>query len=78
MKIKKLNLIKNLYLIIKKNRLESNFPHPKIIKKLKKVKKILIDDGKFLFKVIGKSKNSVITKCKSQNCIKKIIKVFIS
>ena len=46
-----------------------NFPHPKIIKKLKKGNKILIDDGKFLFKVIGKQKNLIITKCKSQNCI---------
>ncbi len=45
-----------------------NFPYPKILKKLKKGDKILIDDGKFLFKVIGKTKNAVITKCKSQNC----------
>ena len=47
-----------------------NFPYPKILKKLKKGNKILIDDGKFLFSVIRK-KNSVITKCKSQNCITK-------
>ena len=45
-----------------------NFPYPKILKKLKKGDKILIDDGKFLFKVIGKNKSAVITKCKSQNC----------
>ena len=45
-----------------------NFPYPTVIKKLKKGNKILIDDGKFLFKVIGKQKNSIITKCKSQNC----------
>ncbi len=45
------------------------FPYPKILKKLKKGNKILLDDGKFLFIVTGKSKNSVITKCKSQNCI---------
>ena len=48
-----------------------NFPHPNILKKLKIGKKILIDDGKFIFKVIGKSKNAVITKCKSQNCVLK-------
>ena len=45
------------------------FPYPKIIKKLKKGNKILIDDGKYLFSVIGKKGNSVITKCRSQNCI---------
>ena len=53
------------------NNLRINFPHPNILKKLKIGKKILIDDGKFIFKVIGKSKNAVITKCKSQNCILK-------
>ena len=45
-----------------------NFPYPKILKKLKKGNKILLDDGKFLFTVIGKKKSSIITKCKSQNC----------
>ena len=39
-----------------------NFPYPKIIKKLKKGNKILIDDGKYLFSVIGKKGNSIITK----------------
>tara|TARA_X000001036_G_scaffold391503_1_gene389800 strand:+ start:2102 stop:3514 length:1413 start_codon:yes stop_codon:yes gene_type:complete len=53
------------------NKLRINFPHPNILKKLKIGKKILIDDGKFIFKIIGKSKNAVITKCKSQNCILK-------
>ena len=48
-----------------------NFPYPKILKRLKKGNKILIDDGKFLFKVIGKKKNSIITKCLSHNCILK-------
>tara|TARA_B100000575_G_scaffold280832_1_gene270795 strand:+ start:1021 stop:2436 length:1416 start_codon:yes stop_codon:yes gene_type:complete len=48
-----------------------NFPYPKILKRLKKGNKILIDDGKFLFKVVGKKKNSVITKCLSHNCILK-------
>ena len=81
MKIKKLVLIKNLYLIIKKtpgdHSQRVNFPYPKIIKKLKKGNKILIDDGKYLFSVIGKKGNSVITKCRSQNCILKVIKVFM-
>ena len=52
------------------------FPYPKIIKKLKKGNKILIDDGKYLFSVIGKKGNSVLTKCRSQNCIIKSNKSF--
>ncbi len=44
-----------------------NFPYPNILKKLKKGNKILIDDGKFTFLVIGKKKNLVTTICKSQN-----------
>ena len=41
----------------KKNSRESiNFPYPNIIKKIKKNSKILIDDGKFSFKVISKKK----------------------
>ena len=51
------------------NSKRTNFPYPKILKKLKKGNKILVDDGKYLFLVIGKSKNSIIAKCKSQNCI---------
>ncbi len=47
------------------------FPHPKIFKKIKKGNKILIDDGKFLFTVIAKKNLSIITKCKSYNCILK-------
>ena len=53
------------------NNLRINFPHPNILKKLKIGKIILIDDGKFIFRIIGKSKNAVITKCKSQNCLLK-------
>ena len=45
-----------------------NFPYPKILKKLKKGNKILIDDGKFTFVVISKKGLSVKTICKSQNC----------
>jgi pyruvate kinase len=44
------------------------FPYPKILKKLKKGNKILIDDGKFTFIVTKKVGNSVTTICKSQNC----------
>ena len=45
-----------------------SFPYPKILKKLKKGNKILIDDGKFTFNVIGKKGTSIKTICKSQNC----------
>ncbi len=48
-----------------------SFPHSKIFKKIKKGNKILIDDGKFLFIVISKKNSSIITKCKSHNCILK-------
>ena len=53
-----------------------NFPYPSILKKLKKGNKILIDDGKYLFSVIGKKGNSIITKCKSQNCVLRSNKSF--
>jgi len=45
-----------------------SFAYPKILRKLKKGNKILIDDGKFTFVVVKKIGNSVITVCKSQNC----------
>jgi pyruvate kinase len=45
-----------------------NFPYPKILKKLRKGNKILIDDGKFTFLVTGKKETAVTTICKSQNC----------
>ena len=48
-----------------------NFPYPKILKKLKKGNKILIDDGKFTFVVTGKKGLAVTTVCKSQNCFMK-------
>ena len=44
------------------------FPYPKILNRLKKGNKILIDDGKFIFIVLKKIGNSVTTVCKSQNC----------
>ena len=60
------------YIFDNKNELGNNnritFPYPKILKKIKKGNKILIDDGKFSFVVIKKINNSVVTVCKSQNC----------
>jgi len=48
-----------------------NFPYPKILNKLKKGNKILIDDGKFTFVVTSKKGLAVTTICKSQNCYMK-------
>ena len=45
------------------------FNYPKILKKIKRGNKILLDDGKFIFIVIKKTKNTVTTVCKSQNCL---------
>ena len=44
------------------------FPYQRILKKLKKGNKILVDDGKFVFVVIKKENQSVTTICKSKNC----------
>ena len=46
-----------------------SFLYPKILKKLKKGNKILLDDGKYIFKIVKKNTNSVTTICKSNNCI---------
>ena len=51
--------------------LRVNFPYPKILNKLKKGNKILIDDGKYLFSVVRKVGNSIITKCRSESCVLK-------
>ncbi len=48
-----------------------NFPYPNLIKKIRKGGRVLIDDGKFLFKVIKVKTNMLITTCKSNNCILK-------
>ena len=48
--------------------LRISFPYPKILKKLKRGNKILVDDGKFTFVVIKKKGSVVSTICKSQNC----------
>ena len=77
-KIKKENqkiIFNQNYIFDTKNELGNNkritFPYPKILKKLKKGNKILIDDGKFTFVVIKRTGNSVTTICKSQNCYMK-------
>jgi len=44
------------------------FPYPSILKKLKKGNKILLDDGKYSFKVIKKVKNGAQTVCQSTGC----------
>jgi len=44
------------------------FSYPSILKKLKVGNKILLDDGKFSFKVIKKIKNGVVTVCQNHNC----------
>ncbi len=60
------------YIFDNKNNIGDNnrvkFPFPKILKKIKKGHKILLDDGKYVFVVVGTKKNQIITKCKSQNC----------
>ena len=60
------------YIFDNKDKLGDNnrvtFPHPKILQKLKKGNKILIDDGKFVFIVVKKSQGSVTALCKTQNC----------
>ncbi len=44
-----------------------NLPYPKLIKKIRKGNIVLIDDGKFAFKVTRANRKSIITKCLSQN-----------
>ena len=43
--------------------------HSEIYRNIKKGNLILIDDGKYLFRVIKKNKKSIITLCESKNCI---------
>jgi len=51
-------------------------PYSFVIRKIKKNNIILIDDGKFAFKVLRKTSNNIITRCLSQNCILKSNKSF--
>ncbi len=70
----KINFDQKFIFDLKKNPGDTNrvnFPYPNILKKIRKGGKILVDDGKFLFKVIKANSNMLITKCKSNNCILK-------
>ena len=70
------NLIKikkNQNFIFDLNKQEGNssrvsIPHSFIFKKIKKNNIVLVDDGKYAFKVLRKNKKSILTKCLSQNC----------
>ena len=44
------------------------FPYPSILRRLKKGNKILLDDGKFPFKIIKKLPNGILTVSQSRNC----------
>ena len=44
------------------------FPYPSILRRLKKGNKILLDDGKFSFKIIKKLPNGILTVSQSRNC----------
>ena len=48
-----------------------NLPHYFVLKKIKKNNILLVDDGKYAFKVLKKSSKSVITRCLSQSFILK-------
>ncbi len=52
-------------------------PYPEIFKKIKKSNKILIDDGKFVFKIIKLSKNSIQTVCQNDCIIKNFKSIHI-
>ena len=52
-------------------------PYPEIFKKIKKSNKILIDDGKFVFKITKPSKNSIQTVCQNDCIIKNFKSIHI-
>jgi pyruvate kinase len=52
-------------------------PYPEIFKKIKKSNKILIDDGKFVFKITKLSKNSIQTTCQNDCVIKNFKSIHI-
>jgi pyruvate kinase len=52
-------------------------PYPEIFKKIKKSNKILIDDGKFVFKITKLSKNSIQTVCQNDCIIKNFKSIHI-
>ena len=52
-------------------------PYPEIFKKIKKSNKILIDDGKFVFKIAKLAKNSIQTVCQNDCIIKNFKSIHI-
>jgi pyruvate kinase len=54
-----------------------SLPYPEIFKKIKKSNKILIDDGKFVFKITKFSKNSIQTICQNDFVIKNFKSIHI-
>ena len=52
-------------------------PYPEIFKKIKKTHKILIDDGKFAFKIKKLTKNSIQTTCQNDCIIKNFKSIHI-
>ena len=52
-------------------------PYPEIFKKIKKGNKILIDDGKFVFKIKKLTKNSIQTVCQNDCTIKNFKSIHI-
>jgi pyruvate kinase len=52
-------------------------PYPEIFKKIKKSNKILIDDGKFVFKITKLTKNSIQTVCHNDCIIKNFKSIHI-
>jgi pyruvate kinase len=52
-------------------------PYPEIFKKIKKSNKILIDDGKFVFKITKLAKNSIQTVCQNDCVIKNFKSIHI-
>jgi pyruvate kinase len=52
-------------------------PYPEIFKKIKKNNKILIDDGKFVFKIKKLTKNSIQTTCQNDCIIKNFKSIHI-
>jgi pyruvate kinase len=52
-------------------------PYPEIFKKIKKGNKILIDDGKFVFKIKKLTKNSIQTVCQNDCIIKNFKSIHI-
>ncbi|MSP06862.1 MAG: pyruvate kinase, partial [Candidatus Fonsibacter sp.] len=52
-------------------------PYPEIFKKIKKSNKILIDDGKFIFKITKLAKNSIQTLCQNDCVIKNFKSIHI-